>query len=220
MNHLWQFIDEGGVLMYPILAFSIIALAVFLERLVALRSSRVVPRDFLELIRTKLSAGRHTDALTLCEGNRSPLAAVVAAGAKHFGQPRPAIKEAFEEVGRIEVTHLGRRVEVVGTIAAVTPLLGLLGTVIGMIDVFRSVVAEAGAGAAAVDPGSLATGIWVALLTTAAGLSVAIPAYLGYRFLLSRVDQLAIEMEEVSLDLLECMTAATDESSTPGEAQE
>jgi len=106
-------------------------------------------------------------------------------------------------VGRVEVAYLGRYVELLGTIASVAPLMGLLGTVVGMIDVFRALVAEVGAQGGAVNPASLASGIWAALITTAAGLSAAIPAYLGYKFLLAHVDRLALELEEVSLALLE-----------------
>lgn len=205
MTEVVDFLKQGGVIMIPIIAFSVVALGVFMERLLALRSPRVVPRDFLALVRKKVDAGLPAEALALCEGNQSALAAVLTSGIRRAGRSRNVLKEAFEEVGRIEVTHLGRFVELLGTIAAVTPLLGLLGTVVGMIDVFRTVVAEVGPGAAMVNPASLASGIWAALLTTAAGLTVAIPAYLGYRYLISRVDSLSIEMEEVCLELLDVM---------------
>ncbi|MCA9527274.1 MAG: MotA/TolQ/ExbB proton channel family protein [Myxococcales bacterium] len=207
MNELWGFLKQGGPLMVPILVFSVVALAVFLERAWALQSSKVVPRDFLALIRRKVKEGRAAEAVTLCEGNPSAVSRVVAAGVRHAGRPREVIKEAFEEVGRLEVAHLGRFVEVLGTIAAVSPLLGLLGTVVGMIEVFRTVVAEVGDAAGPVNPGSLANGIWAALMTTAAGLSAAIPAFLGYKYLLSRLDRLAMEMEEASLLLLDLLSA-------------
>lgn len=224
MSELFAFLKQGGVLMIPILAFSVVALGVFIERLWALRSGQVVPRDFLALVQKKVREDKTGEALTLCEGNGSALSAVMASGLRYSGRGRDVIKEAFEEVGRMEVTHLGRFVEVLGTIAAVTPLLGLLGTVVGMIDVFRTVVAEAGAAGGAVNPASLAGGIWVALLTTAAGLSVAIPAFLGYKFLLSRVDQLSMELEEVCLSLLDVLTHAEATQPVPltadaGEAQ-
>lgn len=215
MSELFAFLKQGGVLMIPIAAFSVVAFGVFLERLWALRPGVVIPRDFLALIRRKVTEDKASEALTLCEGNASSASAVVASGLRHAGRAREVIKEAFEEVGRLEVTHLSRFVEVLGTIAAVTPLLGLLGTVVGMIEVFRTVVAEAGVGAGPVNPASLANGIWAALLTTAAGLSVAIPAFLGYKYLLSRVDRLAIEMEEVCLDLLDLLTEAEPATRAP-----
>ena len=208
MSEVLEFLRKGGVLMIPILVFSVVALAVFLERVWALRRDRVLPGEFVRLIRDKAKTGHVAEALTLCEGNQSTISVVAANGLRHADAPREVIKEAFEEVGRVEVSHLGRFVEILGTIAAVSPLLGLLGTVVGMIDVFRTVVAEVGEVAGPVNPASLANGIWAALLTTAAGLSVAIPAYLGYRYLLSRLDRIALEMEEVSLDLLEILTTA------------
>ncbi len=212
MTGLLELLERGGIIMIPILVFSVVALAVFFERCWALRNSRVVPSDFIGLVRRKLGEGRVNDALALCEGNQSSIAAVLASGLKRQGGGRDGIKEAFEEVGRVEVSYLSRFVEVMGTIAAVAPLIGLLGTVVGMIDVFRSVVADAGVTPGPVNPASLASGIWTALLTTAAGLSVAIPVYIGYRFLLGKVDRLALGMEEVCLDVLEliCPTESVD----------
>jgi biopolymer transport protein ExbB len=214
MSELWAFLRQGGVLMIPILVFSVVALMVFMERLWALRVHQIIPRDFVALIRRKVQEDRVPEALTLCEGNDSTTSLVLASGLRHVGHARDVIKEAFEEVGRIEITHLGRLIEVLGTIAAVAPLLGLLGTVVGMIEAFRAVVSEAGTQGGPVDPGTLANGIWAALLTTAAGLSAAIPAFLGYKYLLARVDRLAIELEEVCLDLLDLLTIEqpTDEA--------
>ena len=214
MTELFEFLQRGGLIMYPIAVFSVIALMVFIERVMALRSQRVIPKQLCVHVRRKLNDGKPAEALALCEADNSSMAAILASGIRRYSRPRDTIKEAFEEVGRLEVTYLNRFVELLGTIAAVTPLIGLLGTVVGMIDVFRTVVEEVGVSAGAVNPGSLANGIWAALLTTAAGLSVAIPAYLGYRYLLSRVERLAIEMEEVSLSLLDEMTPESTTNQT------
>ncbi len=205
MSELIEFLKRGGVLMIPILAFSVVALMVFIERVWSLHAPRVIPRDFLALVRRKVEGGKAAEALTLCEGNQSALSNVLAAGLRQSGRPRHVVKEAFEEVGGIEFNRLGRFVEVLGTIAAVAPLLGLLGTVVGMIDVFRAVVDEASRTAGAANPATLANGIWAALMTTAAGLSVAIPAFIGYKYLLSQVDSLAIQMEEIALDLVDLL---------------
>ncbi len=220
MSELIEFLKRGGVLMIPILAFSVVALMVFLERVWALHGPRVIPRDFLSLIRRKVADGKAAEALTLCEGNRSTLSVVLASGLRHAGRPREVVKEAFEEVGRIEISRLGRFVEVLGTIAAVAPLLGLLGTVVGMIDVFRAVVEEATAGSAAVNPGILANGIWAALLTTAAGLSVAIPTFIGYKYLIAQVDKLAVQMEEISLDLLDVLADTEVPAAPPAQSSQ
>ena len=217
MTEIYDFLMRGGLIMYPIAIFSVAALAVFVERLLALRQHRVIPRALCEHVKRKIREEKPSEALALCEANQSSMAMILAAGIRKHGRAREHVKEAFEEVGRLEVTYLNRFVELLGTIAAVTPLIGLLGTVVGMIDVFRTVVEEVGMTAGAVNPGSLANGIWAALLTTAAGLTVAIPAYLGYRFLLARVDRLAIEMEEVSLSLLDEM--AESPSTLKGESK-
>ncbi len=203
MEMLMSLLKRGGPVMIPILALSIVAFFVFFERLWRLRRQNILPEAFLNLIKKKLTEGRFEDARILCEGDHSAISAVVAAGLKSKNRTRAEIKTAFEEIGRFEVSALGRFIEVVGTIATVSPLLGLLGTVTGMIDVFRSVVSEAGAGP--VNPVSLADGIWAALLTTAAGLCAAIPAFLAYKYLLSRLDGLALEMEETAVELLDLM---------------
>lgn len=206
MKDAFEFLQQGGFVMIPIFGFSLLAGALFFERLWALRSRAVLPRDFLGLIERKLEAGKADEALTLCEGNQSPLSSIIASGLRYAGRSRDVIKEAFEEVGRLETARLNRFIEALGTIAAVTPLLGLLGTVIGMIDVFRAVVASAGQGM--VNPADLANGIWAALLTTAAGLSVAIPTLLAYKFLIARTDRLSIELEEAILGLLDLLSGA------------
>lgn len=213
MDDLIALFQRGGPVMVPILALSVVALCVFLERLYSLRKKNVVPEEFRELCRKKLSNGLQDETRILCEGNRSALSAVLAAGLKHKGRSRAEIKEAFEEAGQFEVAYFGRFIELLGTLASVGPLLGLLGTVTGMIEVFRAVVADAGAGP--INPVSLADGIWGALLTTAAGLTAAIPAFLGYKYLLSRLDRLTIELEEAALEMLDLIRPPAEHTQAP-----
>ena len=198
---------KGGVVMYPILIGSVLALAIFLERLWSLRRERVIPPSFRSRIRALVSAGKLSEAEVLCQENSSSLAVIIAAGLKEAGMPRSEIKEAVTDVGRREVTHLERFVDFLGTLAAVEPLMGLLGTVTGLIRAFQKVEALKGA----VNPSALAGGIWEALITTAAGLVVAIPAYMGYRYLQSRVSNLVVEMEEDSLDIARLIAGNNDE---------
>ena len=194
--------------MIPIGVFCVVALTVFLERWYSLRAEKVIPKRLYGRVKERVLAAQWEEAEKECllEENDSPTSQIMLAGIRRQGRPRGEIKEALEEAGRRHVADLSRVVELLGTIAAITPLIGLLGTVVGMIDVFRTVVSEVGATAGAVNPASLANGIWAALLTTAAGLSVAIPAYLGYRSHLGRVDRLSMELEEISLQLLDDMT--------------
>jgi biopolymer transport protein ExbB len=142
---------------------------------------------------------------------RSSIGAIFAAILKKAGQPLPFVKEAAEEVGRQEAARLERFVGALGTVASITPLLGLLGTVTGMIGVFQR-VAETGVG----NPLDMAAGIWEALLTTAFGLGVGIPALLAHRFTLSRVDTLVLELEEEALRMAELAAGGWNDA-TPGE---
>ena len=200
MEPLYEFLAKGGVLMIPILGCSVIALTLFLQRTWALQRTRILPRRLMALVLELLDDGKASEAETLCGTNSSAVAQLAVAGLRRRGRPRSVVREALEETGRREVSLLGRYVGGLGTIASISPLLGLLGTVAGMIRVFKQVVDEV-AVHGHVNPGALANGIWEALITTAAGLSVAIPTYIAYRYLESRIDRIAVEMEEYALGL-------------------
>ncbi len=192
--------------MAVIFVFSLVGLAAFFERLFALRRGRVVPEsmriELLELVRQ----GRLADAITTCRKDDGPLGRVVEVIVAHAGQPRADIKELAEEVGRRESADLERFTGVVGIVASVAPLLGLLGTVWGMIQTFDVIQAN-GMG----DIGRMAGGISTALVTTFGGLSVGIPALMGHRYLLSRVDELTLELEEASLYILDNLGPKADQ---------
>ncbi len=189
-----EILMKGGPLMAFIAAAGVLALAIFLERLVSLRREKVVPQRLLNAVREQISNHKYSEAAVLCEQSRSAISVVLLTGVRNAGKTREQIKELMEETGKSVTASLERYVNAMGTIAAISPLMGLLGTVTGMIEVFQKVTTE-GVG----DPRVLASGIWEALITTAAGLVVAIPAYVGYRYLLGRVDRLVLEMEEISL---------------------
>jgi biopolymer transport protein ExbB len=195
---MYEFLAKGGVLMIPIGVASVLALAIFLERLWSLQRTRVLPVDFIERIRALVADGRADSAVEACHENRSSLARVFCVALAHRGEPRDAIKGEVEEVGRHEAADLSRYQTALATIAAISPLMGLLGTVMGMIRVFQKVT-EQGVG----DPRILASGIWEALITTAAGLTVAIPVYVGYRYVVSRTDRLVLALERETLELIE-----------------
>jgi biopolymer transport protein ExbB len=202
MFEFYKELAKGGWVMIPIGAVSVLALGLFLERIFTLRRSRVFPLQFVMRIRELILGRKFSEALVVCERNGSSIALVIAAGLMRQGDSREQIKEAVEERGRAEAGRLDRFIEGLGTIAAIAPLLGLLGTVLGMIDVFRIVddFTKANPGSP-VDPGLLATGIWKALITTAAGLVVAIPTFVGYKYLVTRINRLVLEMEESAADL-------------------
>lgn len=200
LNKSYTFLAKGGILMIPILACSVIALAFFFERLWNLQRRKIIPARFLEVIGDLLKKGKLNEAASLCKTNPSPLAAMLKAGIEHAGRTRKTIKEAILEAGEKQLFQMERFVNALGAIATISPLIGLLGTVTGMIRVFQGVVSQAASGGA-VDAAFLANGIWEALLTTAAGITVAIPTYLAHRYVLGKVDAYAVELESICLDL-------------------
>ena len=199
---LTYFFENGGPLMWAILAAAVVGLFVFFERLYSLQRGRVVPRAFVDRIRAMVAKGQTREAQLLCEENDSSIARMMVASLQAFsdGKNRAEIKEAVEEVGGREVAHLDKNVEIIGTVASVSPLLGLLGTVIGMIQVFQRFVDAYAVGKAT--PDVFAEGIWTALITTAYGLMVAIPMLVLYKIVQGRNDRLIVEMEEDALGIV------------------
>jgi biopolymer transport protein ExbB len=186
--------------MVPIIACSIIAFAIIAERLWTLRVKRVIPRTLVAQVwdqakSKKLDVERLQD---LRAG--SPLGRILAAGLMNRNASRDIMKEAIEDTGRHVVHELERYINTLGTIAAISPLLGLLGTVIGMIQVFSTITTQ-GVG----NPGALAGGISQALITTAAGMAVAIPSLMAYRYFRGKVDMLVIRMEQQALRMVEVL---------------
>ena len=198
---MYEFLIKGGPLIIPIAICSVVALGVFMERLWSLKRGRIIPESFVSRIEDLISEHRVADALLLCQESNNPMANIMAAALKTAQRQRSVIKEFVEEVGKHEGALLERYIEVLGTCAAISPLLGLLGTVTGMMEVFQQVEVY-GLG----DPSVFASGIWQALITTAIGLAVAIPSYIFYKYLLARVDALVIEMEERSLHLIDMVS--------------
>jgi biopolymer transport protein ExbB len=195
---MYELFVKGGILMYPIAFCSIIALGIFLERIWVLRRGHVLPRDFLIEVEDLVMRRKRPEAISLCKRNNSSIAHVVRVGIENYGKKRDVIKEKIEEVGRREAASLERYINVIGTIAGVSPLLGLLGTVSGMIKSFNIISMQGVA-----DPTSLAGGISEALITTAAGLVVAIPTFVIYRYLSNKADSLILEMEENSIRMVD-----------------
>ncbi len=195
---VWSWDSPGTWIVLGVLALSIVALAIFLERLWALQRGKVLPRSFVIRVRDLVAREEIPEAMTACKTDDSPMARILIAGLRAFGRPRHEVKEHLEEVGRLEARYLLRWTGAIAVIARVTPLMGLFGTVWGMINVFAA-IEEYGVGNA----GALAGGIGTALYTTFAGLLVAIPAHLAHAWVVSRADRLIAEMEELSLEMLD-----------------
>ncbi|MGH8547396.1 MAG: MotA/TolQ/ExbB proton channel family protein [Methylococcales bacterium] len=195
---MFEIIQKGGIVMWPIIACSVLAMGIICERFWALRTNRVLPPGLLAQI-WHLYREKQLDATRIrIFGRSSPLGAVLAAGLNNHRHGRNVMKDSIEETGRKVVHELGRFVDILGTLASVSPLLGLLGTVMGMIKVFAGIdIGDVG------DPLLMSRGISEALLCTAAGLFVAIPSLMFHRYFQGRVIDLVLKMEEEALKLVE-----------------
>ena len=193
-----DFIIRGGIFMYPIILCSIVSLAIFFEKLWSLRRNKNLPVAFLQEISQLLKDNNISQAVQLCQTNASPLSRIFLSGMREYGKKREIIKEIMEEVGRREASLLERYLEVLSTIANASTLLGLLGTISGMIKIFSVISSES-----VVNPSNLAGGISEALYTTAAGLTVAIPTIVFHRYISGKSNALLTEMEEHALHLLD-----------------
>ena len=194
---MWSIVQAAGWPIWPLIFASIIALALILERLWSLRQSVVAPSGLVDRVLTEYRQNGATPELITRTAQQGPLGRILAAGLANVKSPRPVIKEVIEEVGRIVTHDLDRFLTTLGTIAAMAPLLGLFGTVVGMIEIFGSQTA------AGSNPIQLAHGISVALYNTAFGLIVAIPSMIFYRYFRSRVDGFIVEMEQQAIRLVD-----------------
>lgn len=200
MTSLFELFQRGGPVMWPILICSILAFAIAMERFLTLSRMDMESSQFLKEVTPPIRTGQLAVAQRLCDRNSTPLARMVKAGIRRYGRGRSEIREAMEEVGSREVHVLDRYVPMLGTIAHCAPLLGLLGTVTGLVRCFQ-VIQEKATSINPVNPGDLAGGIWEALLTTVFGLLVAIPAYTMYNYLVHRINGFVKRMES---DAAEC----------------
>ena len=197
---MFEIIKAGGWLMVPILACSVVAVAIVIERLWVLRERRVLPKNLVAQIWQWINNGELNETRIRGLKKNSPLGQILAVGLLNRQHSRDVMKESIEEAGRAVVHELERFLNPLGTIAQITPLLGLLGTVIGMISVFTTIT-TVGVG----DPAELAGGISQALVTTAGGLSVAIPSLIFYRFIRGKIDGLVVQMEQEAIKMVEIM---------------
>jgi len=203
---VFEMIQAGGLLMIPILLCSVLATVIVLERFWTLQAKKIAPKHLAAQVWQWHKGNNINEERLIALTNNSPLGRVLASGLANQKHPREFMKEAIEETGRQVVQELERYLNTLGTIASISPLLGLLGTVIGMIKVFAAITAH-GVGNASV----LAGGISEALITTAAGLSVAIPSLIFYRFFRGKVDSLVLVMEEEALKIVDVMHGDREE---------
>jgi len=196
-SRIWGWFKKGGPLMYPISLCSLLSLAIILERLFALQRRKVIPPNILKELQNFWNRGEIHAILPLCQRSESPLTRILAAGFRRVALGLVETERTIEAAGQHEVSLLTANLRMLGAVGVITPMLGLLGTVTGMIKAFE-IIAQSGAG----NPNLVASGIAEALTTTAAGLIVAIPSLAAYHFFRGRIDRLIYELEEIATTLL------------------
>lgn len=206
---MWDMIQKGGPVMWPIILCSIFAFAILLERIYHLHKAKIDTVDFMNKIGSTLKRNRVMEAIDMCNNTPGPIAQIMKAGILKHDRPRGEIREAIEDAGVHEVPRLEKNLSALATIAHISPLLGLLGTVTGMVKCFQ-VIQEKSTSLNPINPGDLAGGIWEALVTTVAGLIVAIPTYVAYNYLVSRVDNFVLEMEKAATELMNILATRGD----------
>ncbi|MBI5149601.1 MAG: MotA/TolQ/ExbB proton channel family protein [Candidatus Omnitrophica bacterium] len=201
----WEFIKLGGPVMIPILLCSLFALGIIIEKLVYFSMIKIDVPQFKTKIFALIKANKIREAVQLCDASPSPVAKIFKAGILKFGAAHDEIKESMDDASSFEIPKMESRLGAVATIAHIAPLLGLLGTVTGMTSSFHTIQVRA-ASLNPVTPGDLAGGISEALLTTVAGLMVAIPTYVVYNYCVSRINRFVLEMERSATELINFMS--------------
>ncbi|MEK6795135.1 MAG: MotA/TolQ/ExbB proton channel family protein [Spirochaetota bacterium] len=208
MWNLFDVFNKGGLVMYPIALCSVIAVAFIIEKFIYLHRIRIDVDNLIARVKASLEAGKMMEAIAACDAAPGPIATVFKAGLKKADGGRDVIKEAIETAANVEIPKIERFLPALATIGSIAPLLGLLGTIFGMIRAFN-VIAMQGTG----DPHAMAGGISEALIATAAGLIVAIPAVIAYNYFLNRVNAFISDMEARSAEVLDLLTTGTKKKS-------
>lgn len=192
---------QGGFMMIPILLLSLGAVYIFVERVLTINKADKTPGDFMNEVKNKVQQGDVQGAKLLCAQSDTPIVNMIEKGVNRIGSPLKTIEVAIENIGKIEIFKLEKNLSLMATISGAAPMLGFLGTVIGMIKAFISIAQEEGS----VSPKLLSEGIYTAMVTTAAGLFVGILAYLGYNYLITRVQKVVHRMEYTSVEFIDLL---------------
>lgn len=198
---LWEMFVKGGSMMIPIVICSFIAVVITVERWLTLRKIQLNSRKFTMQVRSMLAHQRVEDAILLCKETPGPIAGIAKAALLKRDRPRDEIKEAIQSAGQAEIYLMEKYMGILATVAGVAPMFGFLGTVTGMIQAFMQIQVRGGN----VDAGVLAGGIWEALITTAAGLIVGIPALIAYNWIQGKVEHHVFQMQESSNEFLDML---------------
>ncbi len=198
---VWQLAQQGGLLMIPIVLCSFVAVYIFVERILTINKANQSPDPFMGKIKELVLRGDIQGAKLLCTQFDSPIARMIEKGVSRIGSPLKNIEASIENVAKIELFKLEKNLSILATIAGAAPMMGFLGTVIGMVQAFIAIAQEEGS----VSPKLLSSGIYTAMVTTVAGLMVGIIAYLGYNYLVTRVSKVVHKMEYSSVDFIDLL---------------
>ena len=197
----WKLFKAGGFLMWVLVLLACVMIFIFVERFLAIRQASQIDSDFMNRIRDYISEGNIDAAMDLCRRTNSPIARMIEKGIERIGRPMSDIQTAIENVANLEVSKLENGLPFLATIAGGAPMIGFLGTVIGMVQTFMDMAAAGGT----VDMSLLSGGMYVAMVTTVAGLVVGIPAYFGYNYLVARIEKLVFQMEANSIAFMDIL---------------
>ena len=197
----WELFTSGGWLMWVLVALAAVMIFIFVERFIAIRKATRIDNNFMNRIRDYISDGKIRAAVDLCRKTNTPIARMIEKGIERIGRPMGDIQTAIENVANLEVSKLENGLPFLATIAGGAPMIGFLGTVIGMVQTFMDMAAAGGT----IDLSLLAGGMYVAMVTTVGGLVVGIPAYFGYNYLVARIEKLVFQMEANSIAFMDIL---------------
>lgn len=191
----------GGYMMIPLYILFVVAIFIFVERVITLKKAAKTPSAMVDQVKMMVQSGNIQQARMICQGEDTPVANMIAKGLERIGSPLKNIEVAIENVGKIEIYKLEKNLNIMATISGAAPMIGFLGTVTGMIQAFIAIAQEEGM----VSPKLLSSGIYEAMITTAAGLVVGILAYLGYNYLVTQVSKLIHNMEYTTIEFIDLL---------------
>lgn len=206
--------EYGGSMMWIICATGAVALVVFLERMITYHRVQINSSEFINGVKNVIQMGNDLEAVSICDATPGPIPRLVRSAVLNRNRGKEAIREGLEECGLMEVPRLESKLNVLATIAQIAPLLGLLGTVLGLMTIYRAVELSGLSGTLVTIP-DLSRGIWQSLICTAAGIALAIPSYAGYNYLVGRVNTIIIDMEKASMEILNILASDSPNSDHP-----
>jgi len=201
---MWDLLQKGGWIMYPLYLLLVSAIFVFFERWIAIRKASKIEENFMSIIRDNIISGNVTAARNLAKNTNNPVARMIDKGIQRIGKPIDAIEKSMENVGKLEMYKMERNLSILSLIAGIAPMFGFLGTIVGMVQLFYGI-----ASTGEYTLSNIAGGIYVKMITSASGLIIGLIAYIGHNFLSTQIDKTANKMESASADFIDMLQEPT-----------